>query len=162
MTFARLSAAFATIAVATTLGAQQPAAPTPRQSLDVMNANVMRISPSLEYDRWDANVLLWEAQLKQTGTLDPVALENMRRHFQAICDIVAQIRGPEEKGRWEANRQLWEAYLDDAGVPTAATKARMRATFAAMRTNVSQITAAGERERWTANVQLWNGVLSAK
>ena len=162
MRLPRLLATLAFPALAGAALAQQPAFPDPKELLAVMSANVMRISPSLEYDRWNANVVLWEMRLKHTPKPDAATLTAMRATYQTMCDVVAQIRSPEEKGRWEANRTLWEAWFADEGMPTPVTKARMRPTLVEMRTNVSAISAPGEAERWRANLQLWNLTLMAK
>ncbi len=161
----RISHLLATLAFPALAGgalAQQPASPDPKELLTVMSTNVMRISPSLEYDRWDANVVLWQMRLKYAPKPDAATLNAMRATYQTMCDVIAQIRSPDEKGRWVANRTLWEAWFADEGMPTNETKARLRPTLAEMRTNISAITAPGEAERWRANFQLWNVTLMAK
>ena len=162
MRFPSLLATLAFPALAGAALAQQPASPDPKELFAVMSANVMRISPSLEYDRWNANVGLWETRLKHARKPDAATLTAMRESFKTMSDIVDQIRGPEEKGRWDANRALWQAWFDDAGDPSPATKAQMRTTMAALRANLSQITAEGEAARWRANLQLWAGTLAGK
>ncbi|MEA3245913.1 MAG: hypothetical protein U9Q74_07125 [Gemmatimonadota bacterium] len=111
-------------------GAQEqakPAQPEPKALLATMQVNVGRISPSLEHDRWSANLILWQARLDHPGKLSATVLANMRESATAIANIVARIQNPAERERWDANRDLWDLYLADAGAPSAATRAKMRA-----------------------------------
>jgi hypothetical protein len=99
-----LLAAVALVVFSGALAAQQPALPTPRELLDQMSTHVMRISPSLERDRWWANVSLWEARLNHKGKPSDTILANMRTN-------ISQIAAPGEAERWRANLQLWASAL---------------------------------------------------
>jgi hypothetical protein len=129
--------------------------------LTTMRENVYRISPSLEYDRWDANVRLWETYLSNRAPLKPEALSAMRNEYSTIVRIVAQLVGPEEKERWILNRDLWEMMLDAACVPPAETLAKMRPMLKTLEANLARITAPGEKQRWTANYELWMNLVGS-
>jgi hypothetical protein len=123
--------------------------------LATMGANVSRISPSLEHDRWDANVRLWEVYLTKPSPLSTESMQGMRVEYQTIVRIVAQLVGPDERERWVLNRDLWEMMLDANCTPPAATMEKMRPMLKAMAANLARIDAPGEKERWTANYELW-------
>jgi hypothetical protein len=142
------------------VNAQEPAPPGPEALLQTMKTNVDRISPSLEHQRWTANIALWEARLAHPGALAPAEVTAMRAHFRTIVEIVGQLVGPEERARWDLNRDMWSAVLRANGTPSDASLREMRAKLRAMQANVSRITAPGESERWTVNCNLWKAALA--
>ena len=140
---------------------RQLAQQDPKALLQIMRTNVDRISPSLEWQRWTDNILLWEGRLARDGAFEPAELDRLRASLRSIANIVAQLVGPEERGRWELNRDLWSAMLRQNGTPSEASLREMRAMLRAMQANVAKIAAMGELERWQANCNLWKAALGA-
>ena len=135
MSLVRLLAALA-VAIPLALRAQEPKA-----LLETMQHNVGRISPSLEYDRWSANIALWEVRLEHPGKGTSAVLAQMRKSLGVMTGIVSQIRGPEEKERWELNRDMWTSLLDDGGALPAASRQSLRNMLKRLRANVEKIAA---------------------
>ena len=133
MSLVRLLAALA-VAIPLALRAQEPKA-----LLETMQHNVGRISPSLEYDRWSANIALWEVRLEHPGKGTSAVLAQMRKSLGVMTGIVSQIRGPEEKERWELNRDMWTSLLDDGGALPAASRQSLRNMLKRLRANVEKI-----------------------
>lgn len=163
MSLVRMLAALA-VAIPLAMPAQEPtpAAQSPKALLEAMQNNVGRISPSLEYDRWGANIALWEVRLEHPGKGTSAVLAQMRKSLGVMTGIVSQIRGPEEKERWELNRDMWTTLVDEGGAPPAASRQSLRNMLKRLRANVEKIAAPGERERWTVNCDLWQAELGTK